>query len=145
MVVAQLEGRLVAVSDQVDLLDVRRVVVVDALGLEVELSWLPRVELEADDTKALAMDETHRRESFEGLGGILKDFVVHGGVTRVGDLDCLVNRLVWATTWESHVVLWAQFHHGDEWLRSWRERVANKADIHTDWRIDVLVDGVLVL
>lgn len=116
LVVAQLEGRLVAVSHQIDLLDVCGVVIVDALGLEVELSWLSRVELEADDTKALAVDETHRRESLESLGGILEDFVVHRGVTRVRNLDCLVYRLVWATTWESYVILWAQFHHRDEWL-----------------------------
>jgi hypothetical protein len=59
LVIAQLESWLVAISHKIYLLDIRGVVVVYALSLEVELSWLSRVKLEADDTKALAMDETN--------------------------------------------------------------------------------------
>lgn len=145
LVVAQLQGRLVAVSYQVDLLDVRGVVVVDALCLEVELSRLPGVELEADDAEALAVDEADGGEGFESLGGILEDLVVDGGVAGVRDLDRLVDGLVGPAAGESHIVLRAQLHHWDEGLGPWRERVAHEANIHADWGVDVLVDGILVL
>ena len=119
--------------------------VVDALCLEVELSRLPWVELEADDAEALSVDEADGGEGFESLGGILEDLVVDGGVAGVRDLDRLVDRLVGPTARESHIILRAQLHHRDERLGPWRERVTHKANIHADWRVDILVDGILVL
>jgi len=145
LVVAQLESWLVAVPDKVDLLDISGVVVVDALSLKVELSRLSRVELEADDTEALAVDEPHGGERLEGLCRILEDLVVDRGVAGVRDLDRLVNRLVRPAAWESHIILRAELHHRDERLRPWRERVSNETHIHANRRVNVLVDCVLVL
>lgn len=59
LIVGQFESWLVAVTHKIDLLDVGWVMIVDALSLEVELTGLSWVELEADDSEALSVDQAH--------------------------------------------------------------------------------------
>jgi len=59
LIVGQFESWLVAVTHKIDLLDVGWVMIVDALSLEVELTRLSWVELEADDSEALSVDQAH--------------------------------------------------------------------------------------
>jgi len=75
--------------------------VINPLCLEVILSGLLRIELEANDSKALSMDQSNRWIRFECLGWVLQNFIVNRGITCVGDLNGLVNGLVWPTAWES--------------------------------------------
>ena len=123
LIVGQFESWLVAVTHKIDLLDVGWVVIVDALSLEVELTRLSWVELEADDAEALSVDEADGGEGFEGLGGILEDLVVDGGVAGVRDLDRLVDRLVRAARSEGDLAV-AHFDHWDKGLRAGWERMA---------------------
>ena len=78
-------------ANEVDLLDVGWVVVVDELGREVVVSGLLWVELEADDTEALALDEAPSWVGFESVGWVLKDLIVNWGVTGVRNLKSLID------------------------------------------------------
>lgn len=95
LVVAQDQVGLVAVTNQIDLVDVRRVMVVNELSCKVEVAWLLWSELETDDGEALTCNEANRRVRVECLGTILQDLEVCRSVTCVCDLYCLVNGFVW--------------------------------------------------
>ena len=96
LVVAQDQVGLVAVTNQIDLVDVRRVMVVNELSGKVEVTWLLWIELKADDGEALACNQADRRVRVECLGTVLQDPEVSWSVTCVCDLHCLVNGFVWA-------------------------------------------------
>jgi hypothetical protein len=95
LVVAQDQVGLVAVTNQINLVNIRRVMVVNELSCKVEVTWLLWSELEADDGEALTCNEANRRVRVECLGTILQDLEVCWSVTCVCDLYCLVNRFVW--------------------------------------------------
>ena len=76
----------------------------DALCREVVEARLLGLEFEADKREALPVDDAYGRVGSEGLGAILKDLVVDGGVTGVDDLDCLVDRLVGSGRGEDDLV-----------------------------------------
>ena len=76
----------------------------DALSCEVVEARLLGLEFEADKREALPVDDTYGRVGSEGLGAILEDLVVDGGVTGVDDLDCLVDRLVGSGRGEDDLV-----------------------------------------
>ena len=76
----------------------------DALGGEVVEARLLGLEFEADKREALPVDDTYGRVGSEGLGAVLEDLVVDGGVTGVDDLDCLIDRLVGSCRGEDNLV-----------------------------------------
>ena len=132
-------------TKQVHLLNVRRVVVEDELCQEVVVSRLARIELEADNAEALAVNKADVRERLECLSGILQDLVVNGRIARVLNLDSLVHRLTRATRREVHHLRRAELDHGDECLRARRERVTDHPEVVAEGRVDVLAHGVFVL
>ena len=75
--------------------------VIYPLCLEVILSGLLWVELEANDSKALSIDQANRWIRFERLGWVLQNFIVDWSITCVRDLDGLVNGLIWPTARKS--------------------------------------------
>ena len=76
----------------------------DALRGEVVEARLLGLEFEADKREALPVDDTYGRVGSEGLGAVLEDLVVDGGVTGVDDLDCLIYRLVGSCRGEDDLV-----------------------------------------
>ena len=131
-------------AQQVYLLDVRRVMVEDELCEEIVISWLSWIELEAHYAERLAVDQTNVRECFEGLGGVLEDFIINRGVAGVVDLHSLVDRLARATRREVNHPGWVELDHGDECLGAWRERVANEADVEAKRRINLFIHCVFI-
>lgn len=61
------------------------------LSLEVELTGLFWIELEANNSEALSMDQADRWVCFEGSCWVLQDLVVDWGIAGVRDLNRLVN------------------------------------------------------
>ena len=96
-VISKLERWLVAVSNQADLLHIRRVVIEHQLHHEVVVSRRLRIELEAYEAEGLALDEAGGRVSLVSARGILLDLVVSRRVARVEELNGLVDRFVWPT------------------------------------------------
>ena len=58
MIVAEFQGRLIAMTNQADLVDVGRIVIVYELGHEIVVSRCFRIEFKADDAEALTLDQT---------------------------------------------------------------------------------------
>ena len=58
MIVAEFQGRLIAMTNQADLVDVGRIVIVYELGHEIVVSRRFRIEFKADDAEALTLDQT---------------------------------------------------------------------------------------
>ena len=90
-VVAQLQRWLVAVADQADLLHVGWIVIEDELRHEIVVARCLRIELEANEAKGLALDQADVRVRLERLRRILLNLVVSRSITRVHELDGLVD------------------------------------------------------
>ena len=107
----------------------------DALSHKVVVSSGFGVELEANDGKALTLHEAVLRvgfEGFEGLRLVRQELEVDWSVTCVSNLEGLIDRLVWSTGWENHILLWVHLDHRDEWLRAWREGVTNHSYVEAN-------------
>lgn len=143
-VVAQFKSWFIAVTHEVDLLYVCRVVIIDALSQEVIIPRALGIEFEADNAKTLSLNEPHVWICSECLRGILEDFIINWSVTSIGDLNCLVDGFIWTAGWESDSVLRGQLHHWDERLRSWWERVSDQSDVQANSWINVFVDGIFI-
>ena len=130
-------------TNQVYLLDVCRIVIVDQLRWKIVVSCLSWVEFEANYAEAFALDQAICWVSIESIGGVLQDFVVNRSITSVGDLKCLIDWFIWAATWEGQIFVWVKLDHWYEWLRAWRERVADHSDVESLRWIDFLILSIL--
>ena len=129
-------------ANEIDFINIGRIMIENQLSSEIVFSWCFWIEFEADNTKALSVNQTNLRERFKRSSWVLQDLVTNWRITRVCNLKCLVNRFVWTTAWEVKVLTWAHFNHWNEWLRSWRERMTNHSDIHAYWWINILIHSI---
>ena len=83
MIVGQNKRWFIAVPDQINLLNIRWIVIVDPLSLEIEFSCLLGVKFKADDSKTFASYQTDWWIRFECPCRILKDFVVDWSITCI--------------------------------------------------------------
>ena len=75
----------------------------------------------------------------------MQDLVVGRGVTRVGDHQSLVDRLVRTASREGDLLGRVHLHHRNEGLGARRERVTDHPEVVAEGRVDVLAHGVFVL
>ena len=108
----------VTVPLQKHLLHVGRGIVEQELGRKVIETGRLWVELEANQSERLAGDLTDRGIRLERACCVLHDRVLHGGITCVVKLDCLVDGLRWATGRESQLAA-AHLDHRNERLGTW--------------------------
>lgn len=108
-----------------DVLDVARGVVKNALRSEVVESGRLGVKLHAHDLERLSFDQTNLWEHSECFSGVLQDLKVDWSIASVVNLHSLVNTLVWSARWEEDLVLWSNLNHWNERLTSWREGMSN--------------------
>ena len=117
----------------------------NALSYKVVVSSGLWVKLKANDGEALTLHEAILRVGFEGLRLVRQEFEVDWGIASVSNLKGLIDRLVWSTRWENHILLWVHLNHRDEWLGAWREGVANHSDVEANRWVNVLVQSILIL
>jgi len=79
------------VANKADLQDIRSIVVEHVLSDEVEVPRGFGIELKANEAKSFALNEASVWVRFEGLRWILLDLVVGRSVTRVHELNRLVD------------------------------------------------------
>lgn len=93
-------------THEVNLLDVCRIVVINALSQEVIIPRTLGIEFKADNAETLTLNKSHVWICSECLRGVLEDFIINWSVTRIRNLNSLVNRFIWSAGWENHSVLW---------------------------------------
>ena len=116
----------------------------NALSNEVVVSGRFGIEFEANDSEALSLDEAVLRVGLESLGLVREKLEVDGGVASISDLQGLVDRLIWSTRWENHILLRVHLNHRDEWLRTWWEGMSDHSDVKANRRVNVLIESILI-
>jgi len=144
LVITNIKCWFIAMTNQINLLDVRWIVVVYPLCKEVVISRRFRVEFKTNNTEWLSLDQAFRWVCFESLSRVFEHFIINWSIRSILNLNSCINWFIWTTWWECNVFLWIELNHWNKWLWSRWETVTNKSNVHANRRINFFIHGIII-